>query len=72
MADCEERERLRREVLKAKANLEIARKRVRARIGVSPKEEFALLRHALNQSREDVQRAQLGLDRHIADHACGE
>jgi len=67
---CEERARLEKEHAEAGDEFDAARQRLRARIGVCPKDEFHSLDRALKDAWVKLLQARIALDRHIRDHGC--
>ncbi|MGB6943364.1 MAG: hypothetical protein WBE37_13265, partial [Bryobacteraceae bacterium] len=67
---CTERERLEEQHTKAGAAFAWANDRLRARIGICPKEEFVSLSNAVNEAWEALMRARTALDSHVRAHGC--
>jgi len=67
---CPERVRLERDHDDAAAALESAREAVRAKIGISLRDEYARLEHAAEEAWMHLQRARRALSDHIRDHGC--
>lgn len=67
---CEERARLKEEHSHAKARYDAARETLDSRMGVSSRDEFRRLTHAIDEAWVALERARSLLDRHVKEHGC--
>jgi hypothetical protein len=67
---CEDRARLEKEYLQAKARYEAARETLDTKMGVTSRDEFLRLTHAIDETWVALERARYLLDRHVKEHGC--
>jgi hypothetical protein len=67
---CDEKSSLAKEYELATTRFSEAVKKLRQRMGTSPKEEFGRLDRAANEERVKSERARLELEDHVAVHGC--
>ena len=70
MTNCEEKTRLAAEYDTATAKFSAAVKKLREKMGTSPKEEYERLDRAANEARVKSEQSRLALEQHIAAHRC--
>jgi ATP-dependent helicase YprA (DUF1998 family) len=68
--NCDEKFRLAEEYQLATTRFSDAVKKLRQRMGTSPKSEYARLDRAANEERVKSERARLELEEHVAVHGC--
>jgi hypothetical protein len=67
---CEEKTRLTTEYEEATVRIAAAVTDLQRKTGTSPKEEYARLNRAANESRVKSEHARLAVEGHIATHGC--
>ncbi len=68
---CEERARLDLDHSQAKARHQAARETLDSKIGVSTRDEFLRLSHAIDHAWDARERARYLLEQHLQEHGCG-
>ncbi len=68
--DCEERARLEQEHDQSVVEFEDAQKRLKASIGITPKDQFLRLDRTADEAWQKLNRARSTLDQHIRQHRC--
>jgi hypothetical protein len=67
---CQDRTRFEKEHSLAKARYEAARETLDSKRGVTSRDEFLYLSHAIDDAWSTLERAQFLLDRHLEEHGC--
>jgi hypothetical protein len=67
---CQERARLDQEHSQAEARYEAARATLDSKVGITSRDEFLRLTHAIDEAWVALERARYLLDRHVKEHGC--